>query len=63
MPIYIATLYVRDPSGTYLPPHVHRDEAESPEAFMIKIREWWITRYGRESDPEFGPIGLAKDQP
>jgi len=62
MPIYIATIYPTGPDGLPMLPVITRDEAESEEAFVIKIREWWITRYGRESDPEFGPVGLAKDQ-
>lgn len=62
MPIYIATVYVRDPTGERMKPSIHVDEAESPEDFKALVRDWWITRYGVDSEPEFGPVGLSKRQ-
>jgi len=62
MPIYIATIYPHNPDGRPTKPLIAREAAESEDAFVAKIREWWISRYGKESDPDFGPISLAKDQ-
>jgi hypothetical protein len=62
MPIYIATIYPTDPDGLPMLPVVTRDEADSEEAFKTLVRDWWISRYGVDSEPDFGPIGLSKDQ-
>lgn len=62
MPVYIVTVYVTDPDGLPMKPSIHHDQAESEEAFKNQIRDWWISRYGVDSEPTFGPISLAKEQ-
>jgi len=62
MPIYIATIYPVDPNGRPTKPLIRREEASSEEEFVIKIRDWWVHRYGVDAEPDFGPISLAKDQ-